>query len=246
MPQVARSFEIQEFAKLAGVTVRALQHYDRMGLLKPARSRAGSRVYCESDLQALVQIMALKSVGVPLKRIGALRAGGPSALLQALGRQRRALERRQPVLDRMIFAVRTVEAALGRGEEADPTVLKPLVEALRPESDPLGRPSEKGVASIAESERDEAITLWESLQQQWQTLFQDLEGLSDGDPSRPEALALAARWERLMALSTGGGSCRKLMAPRAVELVNLPAGPAPGGPFDRIGPALGLLLASKS
>ena len=245
MPQVARSFEIQEFAKLAGVTVRALQHYDRMGLLKPARSRAGSRIYRESDLQALVQIMALKSVGVPLKRIGVLRAGGPSALLQALGRQRRALERRQPVVDRMIFAVRTVEAALGRGEEPDPTVLKPLVEALRPESDPPGRPSEKGVASVAASERDEAI-LWESLQQQWQVLFQDLEGMSEGDPSRPEALALAVRWERLMALSTGGGSCRQLMAKRAPELVNLPSGPAPAGPFDRIGPALGRLLASKS
>ena len=244
MPQVARSFEIQEFAKLAGVTVRALQHYDRMGLLKPARSRAGSRIYRESDLQALVQIMALKSVGVPLKRIGVLRAGGRSALLQALGRQRRALERRQPVMDRMIFAVRTVEAALGRGEEADPTVLKPLVEALRPESD--GRASEKGAPSIAHSDRDEVIHLWESLQQQWQALFQDLEALSDGDPSRPEALALATRWERLMALSTGGGSYRKLMAPRAIELTNLPAGPAPGGLFDRIGPALGLMLASKS
>lgn len=246
MPQVARSFEIQEFAKLAGVTVRALQHYDRMGLLKPARSRAGSRIYRESDLQALVQIMALKSVGVPLKRIGVLRAGGPSALLQALGRQRRALERRQPVLDRMIFAVRTVEAALGRGEEADPTLLKPLVEALRPESDPSGRPSEAGLTRPADSDPDEAPSLWESVQQQWQTLFQDLAALGDGDPSRPEALLLAARWERLMALSSGGGSCWQGLAYRATELASLPAGPVSGGPFDRIGPMLGRLVASKN
>lgn len=28
-------YKIQEFAQLAGVTVRALHHYDRLGLLKP-------------------------------------------------------------------------------------------------------------------------------------------------------------------------------------------------------------------
>ena len=79
-----RSYRIREFAKLAGVTVRALQHYDRMGLLTPARSRTGSRVYSESDFQALVQILALKSVGVPLRKIGMLRAHGPSALMESL------------------------------------------------------------------------------------------------------------------------------------------------------------------
>ncbi len=244
MPQVARSFEIQEFAKLAGVTVRALQHYDRMGLLKPARSRAGSRIYRESDLQALVQIMALKSVGVPLKRIGMLRAGGATALLQTLGRQRQALERRQPVLDRMIFAVRTVEAALGRGEEADPTVLKPLVEALRPENDLAGAAAEVGARSGGSSAAQEAANAWEPLEQQWRGLLQDLQVSAQDDPTGPEAQALAARWEQLMALSTGGGSIRKLLASRADELAGVPSGPAPVGTFQRIGPALGRLLAS--
>jgi DNA-binding transcriptional MerR regulator len=37
------TFRIQEFAKLAGVTVRALHHYDRLKLLSPARQRAALR-----------------------------------------------------------------------------------------------------------------------------------------------------------------------------------------------------------
>ena len=69
-----RSYRIREFAKLAGVTVRALQHYDRMGLLTPARSRTGSRVYSESDFQALVQILALKSVESPASTVVASRS----------------------------------------------------------------------------------------------------------------------------------------------------------------------------
>jgi DNA-binding transcriptional MerR regulator len=46
-------YRIREFAALAGVTVRALHHYDRLGLLKPSgRSRGGYRLYRDSDLVA--------------------------------------------------------------------------------------------------------------------------------------------------------------------------------------------------
>ena len=42
-------FQAREFAKLSGVTVRALHHYDRLGLLKPSRhTRAGYRLYARA------------------------------------------------------------------------------------------------------------------------------------------------------------------------------------------------------
>ena len=54
-------YRIQEFATLAGVTVRALRHYDRLGLLRPtARSGAGYRLSRESDLARFEQIIVLK------------------------------------------------------------------------------------------------------------------------------------------------------------------------------------------
>ncbi len=41
---------VSEFAEKAGVTVRTLHHYDRLGLLKPSvRSAAGHRLYGERD-----------------------------------------------------------------------------------------------------------------------------------------------------------------------------------------------------
>jgi len=46
---LSRHYQIREFAELAGVTVKALHHYDRLGLLRPARTAAGYRVYSESD-----------------------------------------------------------------------------------------------------------------------------------------------------------------------------------------------------
>src|SRR5215217_1082869 len=63
-----QQYGTQEFAKLAGVTVRALHHYDRLGLLRPRRTRKGYRIYCDRDLERLEQVVALKFVGLPLRR----------------------------------------------------------------------------------------------------------------------------------------------------------------------------------
>ena len=67
-----KSYRIHEFAHLAGVTVKALHHYDRLGLLTPRRSETGYRVYRECDLERLEQIVALKFLGLPLKQIRAV------------------------------------------------------------------------------------------------------------------------------------------------------------------------------
>ena len=48
-PAGARTYRTAAFAALAGVTPRALRHYDRLGLLKPRRTTAGYRIYTERD-----------------------------------------------------------------------------------------------------------------------------------------------------------------------------------------------------
>jgi MerR family transcriptional regulator, thiopeptide resistance regulator len=43
-------FKVREFAEKAGVTVRTLHHYDRLGLLKPSgRTQAGHRLCADRD-----------------------------------------------------------------------------------------------------------------------------------------------------------------------------------------------------
>ena len=61
---------IKEFSKLTNVTVRTLHHYDQIGLLKPSlRFPNGYRVYSESDLMRLQQIIALRFFGFSLSVI---------------------------------------------------------------------------------------------------------------------------------------------------------------------------------
>ena len=90
----------REFAELAGVTVRMLHHYDRIGLLRPRRSPAGYRIYREADLPRLEQIVALKFLGMPLKQIRGLLDRDGRDLPGALRSQRAALEEKRRMLDR--------------------------------------------------------------------------------------------------------------------------------------------------
>lgn len=59
-----------ELARLAGVTVRALRHYHRVGVLaEPARRSNGYRVYDARDLIRVLRIKRLASLGIPLERM---------------------------------------------------------------------------------------------------------------------------------------------------------------------------------
>ena len=61
---------VGQVAKKMGVTVRALQYYDKEGLLSPsAESEGGRRLYTDKDLVKLHQIISLKSLGFSLDDI---------------------------------------------------------------------------------------------------------------------------------------------------------------------------------
>ena len=64
------SWKIGELASQCGVTVRTLHHYHQIGLLVPSEfTQAGHRLYTESNLSRLQQIMSLKQLGLSLEEI---------------------------------------------------------------------------------------------------------------------------------------------------------------------------------
>src|SRR5580704_9922801 len=105
----SQSYRAGQFADRAGVTVRTLHHYDRLGLLTPSgRSEAGYRLYAESDLVRLEQIVTLKFIGFPLKQIGELLDRKPLNLLSMLRLQRKIIAEKRRRLD---LAIRAIESA---------------------------------------------------------------------------------------------------------------------------------------
>jgi MerR family transcriptional regulator, thiopeptide resistance regulator len=66
-----RVWKVGGLAELTGLTVRALHHYDHIGLLKPShRSPTGHRLYDGDDVARLYRICLLRRLGFALPRIG--------------------------------------------------------------------------------------------------------------------------------------------------------------------------------
>ena len=132
---MARNYRVQEFAAFTGVTVKALHHYDRLGLLKPQRTTAGYRIYAERDMERLEQIVALKFLGLPLKQIKVVLERAALELPEALHMQRGALAEKQELLARAMSAIMAVEKTMENGKAADPAILKRLIEVIGMQND---------------------------------------------------------------------------------------------------------------
>lgn len=64
-----RRFKVGELARATGLSVRALRHYDELGLLVPSeRTGGGHRLYGEDDVHRLYRIVALRSLGLSWRR----------------------------------------------------------------------------------------------------------------------------------------------------------------------------------
>lgn len=63
--------KIGDFSRLAQVTVKALRHYDRLGLLRPEQVDpvSGYRLYTAAQLTRLYQLLTLKELGLSLAQI---------------------------------------------------------------------------------------------------------------------------------------------------------------------------------
>jgi DNA-binding transcriptional MerR regulator len=87
-----RGLTIGQLAAHAGVTVRAIRHYHRCGLLaEPDRDASGYRRYSAQAVVDLIRIKTLAGAGVPLARIQDLLSAGPGEFAEAIAEIDRAL-----------------------------------------------------------------------------------------------------------------------------------------------------------
>ena len=109
---------VNEVAKLSGVSVRALHHYDQIGLLKPASiGRNRYRYYGQDELLRLQQILLHRELDIPLSKIGAILDDPKFDRLQTLRKQR---ERLAKAAKRYAQLVRTIDRTIAslNGESA--------------------------------------------------------------------------------------------------------------------------------
>ena len=61
---------VRQVSQLTGVSIRALHHYDAIGLLKPTQvTDAGYRLYGDAEIERLYMILVFRELGLSLKEI---------------------------------------------------------------------------------------------------------------------------------------------------------------------------------
>ncbi len=115
------SHTVGAVARMAGITVRTLHHYDEIGLLSPGdRSEAGYRRYADADIERLQQILFYRELGFGLDDIRTVMSDGAADASAHLRRQHAMLLDRIERLKRMAAAVEMAMEARTMGINLTP------------------------------------------------------------------------------------------------------------------------------
>jgi MerR family transcriptional regulator, thiopeptide resistance regulator len=197
-------WKVGELARVTGLTVRTLHHWDEIGLLRPSgRTQAGHRLYAEPDLRRLQQVVSLRNVGIPLEQIrNLLDRRGTSArdvISLHLDRLREQMRLQQALCARL-------EAVAARLDQAGTVSADELIQTIEATTmlEKYYTPEQQAeLKARAEALGPEQIA---SVEAEWPRLMAQVQAELDGgtDPAEPRVQALAARWMELVQAFTGG------------------------------------------
>lgn len=211
-----KTYTVNELARLAGVSVRTLHHYDEIGLLKPAFTGENRyRYYGEEELLRLQQILIHRELDIPLIEIGAILDAPDFDRLETLQRQRERLEEQAKRYAGMVRTIdRTIARLKGERKMKDSDlysgIVSPekqaeyeawLVERHGTDMQRQIDRSRKAMAKMSEAERAEMM---EELRQVEEGLA---EGLRRGLPPQSTALDPMIERHRAWVGSAWGREC---------------------------------------
>ena len=194
-------YRIGELAARVGVSVRTLHHYDRLGLVQPsARSEAGYRLYAEPDFLRLQQVLTLRCLGFPLRRIRDLLDSEDFDIAASLRVQQHALRERIEELRRIESAIGGALDAQQRSGAWDWNLVLTAAEAAGNSSG--GNVMERyytpeQMAQFDELRAETPPEEIEAVEHEWQALLAEVRASRGLDPAGPEAKALLSRWDAL-------------------------------------------------
>jgi DNA-binding transcriptional MerR regulator len=192
-------FSIGELARRSGLTVRALHHYERLGLLRAsARTAAGYRRYGDDDVLRLHRLLALREAGLALKDIAPMLDGDAPPLAAVLAQQIEQIQAQVLRQEHLLQVLRQVRRRLDRPGERR-TAIEVLLDAIamkrvqsRYFSDAQLRELRQRYEGLPPGLRDEVETEWPALVQ----AVRD-EMARGTDPAAPAVQAIVNRWKAL-------------------------------------------------
>lgn len=126
-----RAWKVGALAKATGLTVRALHHYDHIGLLNPSsRTAAGHRLYTTEDVTRLYRISLLRRLGFPLEQITSVLEDPKWQLGPAVDRHLDHTQHRAAVAARLCTRLAGMAAELARQDSPSAEQLFATLEEM--------------------------------------------------------------------------------------------------------------------
>jgi DNA-binding transcriptional MerR regulator len=199
-----RNMRIGEVAKATGVTVRALHHYDEIGLLVPSeRSASGYRLYSDADVARLYRIRALSAMGFTLAEIGdeLLRDGEDPR--PAIRRHIARIDERLRLSERLRTQLTDILATLDRAGEPTGRMFIDAIEVMTRMERYYTPEQLEELSRRADALGEEGMV---KAQDDWTRLIAEVEAHREAgtDPADPRLTPLVERWQALVEQFTGG------------------------------------------
>jgi DNA-binding transcriptional MerR regulator len=202
------NYSVKKLAKLAGVSVRTLHLYDKMGLLKPSvRTEARYRLYGEKELLRLQQILFYRELDFPLKEIGAILDDPAFDLVQALEGHKKALLARKERINTLIGTIEKTLVTLKHNtmlqvEDLYEGIPHEKIKALRAEA--MSKWGKETITAVEDTLRSFTKEDMDSLKTALNDITAQLAALMTGDPASKEVQELIARRYQVILRLTGG------------------------------------------
>ena len=228
--------KISELAKRSGLTVRALHHYDAIGLLSPSvRTESGARQYGQQDLIRLHRIQALKALGYALPAIRVNLDDSSIKPLEIIERQIQVLDEQARLATELRGRLQHLAAHVSVGSETASSDWLNLLEMMTMYQQHLTDEEMVALRTPKGSTAHEISTQWTQL------IAEVAQAMQQAMPHNSSAAhALAWRWMRLVIAMTSNNPvlANKLKAmqqreSRAREILGIDA-----AKLDWIGQAL--------
>jgi len=197
-------WKVGELASRTGMSVRALHHYDEIGLLSPSlRTPSGHRLYQQADVARLQQIQSLRLMGIPLEEVKQLLDGAAMSPREVIDLHLARLHEQIALQNRLAERLRALASHLDMVEGASIDDLCQIIQVTTAmekyfTTEQLEVLRERRT-SIGEAHMQEVRDDWNVIIPKVRKAIAD-----NVDPTSPEILAIARRWKALVEEFTGG------------------------------------------
>ena len=210
--QHENSWKVGELASRTGLSVRALHHYEKIGLLFPlGRTEAGHRLYSEEEVLRLQQIASLRALGLSLDEIrGCLDEEGRSPIQVVelhIARLKERIEAERKLCERLeVVAALLAAKESSAGEVSAQEFIETVMEVTKMSENIEKHYTAGQLEQLGRRRQELGEDRIQEVEAEWPRLIAQVEAEMEAgtDPTDERVQELARRWMELVEEFTGG------------------------------------------